>query len=119
MHLKDNFYTIDDITQTVENAFDITVRLEKEHPIYKGHFPEQPVVPGVCTLTIIKECLSEVLGREVSFAAIKEVKYLTALLPDDALPIVIHAAITESKVNVVIDTIDGSMTVLKLRAEIK
>lgn len=119
MRLADNFYRVDKIEPIRDNSFDVTVTIAKEHPIYKGHFPEQGVVPGVCTLTIIKECLALILKREVFFAAIKECKYLSALLPQEDIKVIIHISISDlSKVNVVIDRIDDRQPVLKLRADI-
>ncbi len=36
------------------------IKLYKEHEIFKGHFPGNPVMPGVCMIQIIKE-LTEIL----------------------------------------------------------
>ena len=52
--LKDSFYTISEITN---DSFSLTasLQLREDHPLYQGHFPGQPVVPGVCMLQIVKE----------------------------------------------------------------
>ena len=70
MHLEGNFYKIDSFTQKEENNYSFVVTILPGHSIYEGHFPEQPVVPGVCTLTIIRECISRILEKEISFATI-------------------------------------------------
>ena len=33
------------------------------HKIFKGHFPGQPVVPGVCMLQMGREILEKALGQ--------------------------------------------------------
>lgn len=42
---------------SAEDRFTFRVRLDAAHPIYAGHFPGNPVLPGVCTLQIVRECL--------------------------------------------------------------
>ena len=69
MRLEGNFYKVHTIDQ-IENNYKIEVELFADHPIYKGHFPQQAVVPGVCTLTIIKECLGNILSDNISFKSI-------------------------------------------------
>ena len=54
-------------------------------PFFQGHFPGQPVVPGVCTLTVIRESVSHAAGREMMFSSIKECKFLSALIPAEDL----------------------------------
>ena len=57
MKLLDNFYIIHRSEKVQEESFSVEVELLPNHAIYGGHFPGQPVVPGVCTLTIIRECI--------------------------------------------------------------
>ena len=119
MILNDNFYKILSITR-VGNSATISVELLPTHPIYAGHFPGQPVVPGVCTLTIIKECIEKVLGRSTSYASIKECKYISALIPEENLCITISVTIDEDKnVKAVVNRDSTQEAVLKLKAVIK
>ena len=85
MVLEGIFYKVIKIEKPEENSYNVEVELNPEHEIYEGHFPEQPVVPGVCTLTIIRESLTKVLGKEVIFESIKECKYISALIPEKNL----------------------------------
>ena len=57
--LLENFYTEISSTFSTENQLDFkcTIHLYAEHPIYKGHFPQIPIAPGVCLVQIIKEIL--------------------------------------------------------------
>ncbi|SFS53315.1 3-hydroxyacyl-[acyl-carrier-protein] dehydratase [Porphyromonadaceae bacterium NLAE-zl-C104] len=51
------------------------------HPVFAGHFPEMPIVPGVCLLNVVKRAVSERLERKVSFGKIRECKFLSAINP--------------------------------------
>lgn len=79
-----NFYTILSSEQIAATTWDIHVRLNPEQIIYQGHFPQQPVVPGVCLLHIIKECAENIRGQKLQFAQIGSCKFLSSLNPSDA-----------------------------------
>lgn len=120
MRLKDNFYRVCSISQTDGGEYRVEAELMADHPIYKGHFPQKAVVPGVCTLTIIKECLGEILARRVAFASIRECKYVSALTPQEGLRIIIILTIAEEKkVTAVVERADNHQTVLKLKATLE
>ena len=120
MRLENSFYKINNIEQKSDDAFAIEVTILPGHQIYEGHFPQQPVVPGVCTLTIIRECIGNILSKEVSFASIKECKYVSALIPLEDLRIMINLSITEStKIAATVERVDNQQTVLKLKANLR
>jgi 3-hydroxymyristoyl/3-hydroxydecanoyl-(acyl carrier protein) dehydratase len=56
------------------------VRIEADHPSLPGHFPGNPVVPGVvlldCVAAALERCGAGTLGR------ILAVKFLAPLLPE-------------------------------------
>jgi 3-hydroxyacyl-[acyl-carrier-protein] dehydratase len=119
MRLEDNFYKIHAIEQ-IENDYKIEVELMPTHPIYAGHFPEQPVVPGVCTLTIIRECIGKILSKSVSFATIKECKYVSALIPEEGLKLIINLTLSaDGGVKAVVERVSDNQIALKLKASLK
>ena len=52
--LLPNFYKVTHSEHINETDWVVQVMLNPQHAIYSGHFPQQPVVPGVCMLQIIK-----------------------------------------------------------------
>jgi len=63
------------------NASDFTISMDWEHSIFKGHFPENPVLPGVCTIQIIGELLAEILDNDVRLEKASAVKYPAFISP--------------------------------------
>jgi 3-hydroxyacyl-[acyl-carrier-protein] dehydratase len=57
----------------------VTIKTPLEHPCYAGHFPGNPVVPGVLLL----ELISNALGRGAP-SVIDGVKFLRALVPGES-----------------------------------
>ena len=58
-----------------------TLRINATHPSLPGHFPGQPVVPGVVLLDRIAAALED--ARRGQFTRIGMVKFLAPLLPDE------------------------------------
>ena len=78
--MKNKPFTIKQISAE-EQRFVYTADIDVNHPIFEGHFPNMGVVPGVCTMDMIKCCLSDSLGRDVRYDSIKECKFLSAIIP--------------------------------------
>ena len=58
--LLNDFYTINKQTDQ-DGIITSSITLNLNHPIYKGHFPQQPVVPGVCMMQMMAELVGEAL----------------------------------------------------------
>lgn len=79
--LMNDFYTINNLTPG-ENSVSGVITFNAAHDIFKGHFPGQPVVPGVCTMQIVKEILQEQTSKNLLLRSTGQVKFLQLLLPD-------------------------------------
>ncbi|PJK14107.1 hypothetical protein CO613_06860 [Lysobacteraceae bacterium NML07-0707] len=60
-----------------------TLWIDPEHPCLPGHFPGQPVVPGVLLLDAVQAALEEELGQMHALRLV-QVKFLRPLLPAQA-----------------------------------
>ena len=76
----DNFYSAE-IIKFSEEAITASISLNDKHDIYKGHFPGQPIVPGVCQVLIVKELLSDCIGKDLQLISSKRIKFLSMLDP--------------------------------------
>jgi 3-hydroxyacyl-[acyl-carrier-protein] dehydratase len=57
--------------------------LNADHPIYKGHFPGNPVVPGVCQIQMVKELAENCVQRPLNLKESDNVKFLLMINPID------------------------------------
>ena len=78
--LLNDFFTISD---KVTSATEIWAELfiNADHKIFEGHFPNQPVVPGVCMMQMIKEILEQVIGKETNLVQAADMKFLAVINP--------------------------------------
>lgn len=79
--LLDNFYTLLTSESPDSVIWTIQVELNPEHPIYQGHFPEHPVVPGVCLLQLIKECAEGIRRQQLQYTQVSSCKFLSVVNP--------------------------------------
>lgn len=78
--LLNDFYSID--TETTENStVSATIILNEKHPIFKGHFEQMPVVPGVCQTQIIKELLQKNSNTNLTLTKGDNIKFLATIVP--------------------------------------
>jgi 3-hydroxyacyl-[acyl-carrier-protein] dehydratase len=75
-----DFYTIQQYDSGL-NQINARLLLNKDHEIYNGHFPGQPVVPGVVQLQMIKEMVEKSLETELFLNEIVTAKYLNMINP--------------------------------------
>ena len=80
MILKNSLYTIADKRMEGSGIF-YQILLDKNHFIYKAHFPNEPITPGVCIIQIAKELLEDYLHEEYEISYIKNIKFLSVLSP--------------------------------------
>ena len=59
-----------------------TIRFNASHPIFAGHFPGHPIVPGACLIQIAEELVSEHLGQTIHFSAIRNLKFRQPVTPE-------------------------------------
>ncbi len=55
--LKDSLFKIISLNHQ-ENTISSTLEINKYNDIFKGHFPDHPVLPGACMLQIVKEIIA-------------------------------------------------------------
>ena len=80
-----------------------TVRLLPESPIYKAHFPEYPITPGVTLLQIALE----LMGKKLVGA--KEIKFVAPVLSGDGTEVRFEWEFKdENTVSVSILSMDGA-----------
>lgn len=79
--LLNDFYTITNTVSVNENSFVANVQLNATHDIFKGHFEQMPVVPGVCQTQMIKELLQNQLHIDLILAKGDNIKFTGMIVP--------------------------------------
>jgi 3-hydroxyacyl-[acyl-carrier-protein] dehydratase len=51
------------------------------HPVFEGHFPGRPVVPGVCMMQTVQELLERLMQKKVLLKKASNMKFLNMIDP--------------------------------------
>ena len=73
--LLDNLYTV----KSADNKLAIVELSDENHPVFKAHFPDQPILPGFVHFDIISDAFN------IEITTIKRAKYLKTAHPTDSL----------------------------------
>ena len=84
MKLENNYYELISMhCGGTGGVFHFTLRPDCE--VYRGHFPGNPVCPGVCNMQMIKECAERLTGQRLHIGSIRRCR-LTAVATPAACP---------------------------------
>jgi len=79
-----NYYTVLGCDRQDERTFQFRFTLNPGSDVYRGHFPGNPVAPGVCTLQMVKECLQSILRRDsLRLSQVRQCRFSRLLRPSD------------------------------------
>ena len=81
---SDNFYQIAgvDFIDDPDNI-KLMIKFNPNHKIFEGHFPGQPVVPGVCLIEIITDCVSGLANYPCKLIDSEYIKFLKPIIPNE------------------------------------
>lgn len=91
-----DFYTLESHEKTDDGIFIAHIRLNKDHDIFKGHFPGNPVTPGVCMMQIVKELTEEFTGAKLFLKTASNVKFMAIINPFETPDLKLQLDITEN-----------------------
>lgn len=80
MLLKD-FYKVISLENTAENKHLVVIQVNAEHEVFKGHFPGNPIMPGVCMMQIIKELTEQITASSLFMQSLTNVKFMALINP--------------------------------------
>lgn len=80
--LLEDFYTIVELDSSDKENIKAIIDLNKEHEVYEGHFPGNPIVPGVCLTQLIKEVMENVEGTELLMVYADNIKFMAMVNPE-------------------------------------
>lgn len=113
-----DFYTLQSYEKAENGGFTAHILLNKDHDIFKGHFPGNPVTPGVCMMQIVKELTEEFIGRKLFLKTASNVKFMAIINPFETPELTMSLNISESETEVKVKntTSFGETIALKMSA---
>lgn len=92
--LIEGLYTLLEYTAN-EDGLNAQVKLNKDHEVFEGHFPGNPVMPGVCMIQMIKELTEKHSDKDLFLSVASNVKFMAIINPEKNEIIHLNIAISE------------------------
>jgi 3-hydroxyacyl-[acyl-carrier-protein] dehydratase len=75
----------------------VLVRLHADHAVYSGHFPGNPVAPGVLLTDMVRRVAGQIIGHDVRLASARQIKFLQVINPNVVRELVLNIRLNESE----------------------
>lgn len=80
--LLNKLYRIRNLDKDTDGSvFNAEIEIDPNHPLFEGHFPGNPILPGVCTVQIIRELLEQSVQKSLFMIKAGNIKYLGFVNP--------------------------------------
>jgi 3-hydroxyacyl-[acyl-carrier-protein] dehydratase len=89
----------------IENSNVYKIKIDANNEIFKGHFPNIPILPGACMIQIIKEIVEKSINKKIIFKEIGQIKFLSMVNPLEKNELdveILH--VNENKISAIIKT---------------
>jgi len=100
MLLKD-FYKIISLENTADSKYLVTLLINEKHEVFKGHFPGNPIMPGVCMMQIIKELTEQITESSLFMQSLSNVKFMALINPFNTPELRLELDVTTTAENLV------------------
>lgn len=102
--LLPDFYTIQSIDKKDDQNYLAVIFINEKHEVFKGHFPGNPIMPGVCMMQIIKELTEQITNMTLTMQSLSNVKFMALINPFET---------PELKLELNISTMDDAVVKVK------
>jgi len=118
--LIEGLYTVQSLEQN-DQEVNAKVQLHAGHDVFKGHFPGNPIMPGVCMIQMIKELTEKVTEKKLFLAVATNVKFMAKINPEENEVIDVNLKISEENDSIKVKNITSydQTTALKLSTTFK
>jgi 3-hydroxyacyl-[acyl-carrier-protein] dehydratase len=100
MLLKD-FYTLISLEKTADSKYRALILINEKHEVFKGHFPGNPIMPGVCMMQIIKELTEQITESSLFMQSLSNVKFMALINPFQTPELRLEIDVTTTEDNLV------------------
>ncbi len=99
---REPFLFVDSFTIIDDDNIESTWFVSKENYFFKGHFPSNPVLPGVILIEFIAQtalCLLDEKDKTAYLASVKTAKFREKILPEETVTAKVKKIRSGSRIN--------------------
>jgi 3-hydroxyacyl-[acyl-carrier-protein] dehydratase len=113
--LQHHLFTFADL-QAEKEIVKTDIKLNPLHPILKGHFPDNPILPGVCMMQMVKEVAEAYTNKKIKLVLARDIKFLSIIRPEENTMIQMELKINMEgeRIRIVAQLLDNAIVFFKL-----
>jgi 3-hydroxymyristoyl/3-hydroxydecanoyl-(acyl carrier protein) dehydratase len=99
--LNNQWSLLREVKETNNNHIEALADVPAESPWFLGHFPGEPILPGIALVHVVKEAINQNAlnkGEEFQFHGLKRVRFTQPVRPGDRLSVNINAEDTGKEI---------------------
>ena len=82
------WYSIKNVSKSDSNEISGDIRVLPDSPWFRGHFPGEPILPGVAQLGMVFEIIRQSCNRDLKISSISRVRFKQIIRPNDRLRVI-------------------------------
>lgn len=92
--------------------------INADEPVFAGHFPAYPILPGVLLLALARSTISDYFGRPVQFSEVRRQRFSKPVLPGMRVAVELQLTPCQDRAQASVRWIDAGDGALLARAEL-
>lgn len=81
---------VTDLRQLSPDQIRLTLEIPPEMTVFSGHFPNQPILPGVAQIDWAMHFSARYLGCDATFIGLEAIKFLQVIVPPAQVTLMLH-----------------------------
>ena len=82
------WYIVNNMNRSAENEISADIRVPSDSPWFDGHFPGEPILPGVAQIGMVFDTIKKAHNQELMVSSVRRVRFKRIIRPDDQLKII-------------------------------
>lgn len=82
------WYKVNNMNRSEENEISADIRVPSDSPWFDGHFPGEPILPGVAQIGMVFDAIRKAHNQELKVSSVRRVRFKRIIRPDDQLKII-------------------------------
>lgn len=83
------WYRSDRFNRATDNEVTAEVEFPGESPWFDGHFPQDPVLPGIAQVAVVQDLLRRAFGKDLHIREIGRIRFKRKISPSDRVAVTI------------------------------
>jgi 3-hydroxyacyl-[acyl-carrier-protein] dehydratase len=98
--LSAGLYRIDEIVKQ-NNLVKATVLLNPSHKVFRGHFPGNPILPGVFNIQILEDIAENISGKKLMLSKADSIKFMSFIKPESNSTLIFEVTFSDTDESII------------------